>query len=414
MTRARLSIERLAKTGEGVAQHEGRAVFVPGTLPGELVEAEVVQIDKRLRRGADVKVLEPSPQRRHPVCGHFGRCGGCDWLHAPEALQRSAKSEIVESALEKLGGIARDAYRRLPDVAPEPFFGARRRATVHVRHGQLGFFARDSHELVSIDACPALSPGLQPVFAKLPELKPVLKELREIALLEAGGEVAVAWYLVGPKRPALETRAEAWAKSTGVKGVVLVPPEGLPTSIGDPVLKEHGIRLRPDAFAQAHAEGNQALVKAALEALGAREGDRVLELYSGNGNFTRPLAATGAQVTAVEAAKISLALARAVLPQAVKLVEQSAEKAVPALIEAGATFDLLLADPPRTGATGIGGWAKALGPRKVVLVACDPGALAGDAQGLVANGYRPESLQLFDLFPQTHHVEAVMAFERSS
>ena len=219
--------------------------------------------------------------------------------------------------------------------------------------------------------------------------------------------------------------AEAAVRALRLEGAVVVPKEGSPRVIGKPVLRsvsplrpEVPLYLRPDAFSQAHAEANVGLVTSAVHELAPRESDAVLELYSGNGNFTFPLAASAASVLGVESAPASVELAPRSAREGgvanVRFVQGDARKVCEGLIREGKRFDLALADPPRTGAPGLARWLKALGVKRVVYVACDPGSLARDAAGLVEAGYKPLALQVVDMFPQTHHVESVMSFEVSA
>jgi 23S rRNA (uracil1939-C5)-methyltransferase len=159
---------------------------------------------------------------------------------------------------------------------------------------------------------------------------------------------------------------------------------------------------------------NEALVATALEALQLTRADAVLELYSGNGNFTFDLAARCARVVAVESGPVSVSLAQRMARDRsignVRFLQGDAEKVTKGLLAEGARFERLLLDPPRTGAKGIGRLAAKLQVARLVYVACDPAALARDAAELVSQGFVPETVQLFDLFPQTRHIEAVMAF----
>jgi 23S rRNA (uracil1939-C5)-methyltransferase len=208
-----------------------------------------------------------------------------------------------------------------------------------------------------------------------------------------------------------------------LEGAVLVPKEGSPRVLGKPALRslsplrpEVPMYLRPDSFAQAHAEANVGLVTAALFELGPRETDSVLELYSGNGNFTFPLAATASSVLGVESSPVGVELAQRSAREGgvanVRFIQGDARKVCEGLLREGQRFDLCLADPPRAGAPGFARQVSALGVKRVVYVACDPASLARDAAGLVEEGYKPLALQVVDMFPQTHHVEAVMSFER--
>jgi 23S rRNA (uracil1939-C5)-methyltransferase len=416
MARAELTIDRLSKLGEGVASLDGRTVFVDGALPGERVVADVEPHGKVLR-GELVKVLQKSAQRRKPACAVAGQCGGCDWLHASEALQREAKQEIVLSAIEHLGNIRRSELELLPPLASPRAMGYRRRAVFHFAKDRLALFGRRSHEQVAIDRCPALVKPLAELAKSLAAIVgPLGKDAEALHLLAEGDQVSFAVLLDGPVKKRHLELAELAVRKLQLEGAVLVPKEGSPQLVGKPVLKSGPLYLRPDAFAQANAEANPGLVDAAVKALGA--GGNVLELYCGNGNFTFRIAQAAASVLGVESSGVSLELAQRSAREGgvlnVRFVQADATRVCRGLIDEGRRFDAVLLDPPRSGAAGIGEWAKKLEAKRVVYVACDPAALARDASELASSGFRPRTLQLVDMFPQTRHVEAVMSFERLS
>ncbi|PTL85859.1 class I SAM-dependent RNA methyltransferase [Vitiosangium sp. GDMCC 1.1324] len=418
-----LTIERLGQLGEGVASHEGRTVFVPGAFPGERVRVRLEQEGKVVRGHLIGDVLTPSPDRRSSPCVLSARCGGCDWLELAEPAQRAAKQEIVLSALEHLGRLKRDSFTVRPMLMAPRDFGYRRRSVLHFLKEELAYFGRRSHDRVAVSECPALVPVLSGLPGKLaPLLKPVSRDAEEVHLLAEGSKGAFAVLLKGQVAPRHVEACEAAVRTLRLEGAVLVPKEGSPRVIGKPVLRsvsplrpEVPLYLRPDAFAQAHAEANVGLVTSALYELAPRETDAVLELYSGNGNFTFPLAASAASVLGVESSPASVELAQRSAREGgvanVRFVQGDARKVCEGLIREGKRFDLALADPPRTGAPGLARWLKALGVKRVVYVACDPGSLARDAAGLVEAGYKALALQVVDMFPQTHHVESVMSFE---
>ncbi len=419
-----LTIERLGQLGEGVAHYQGHAVFVPGAFPGERVRVRLEQAGKVVRGHLIGEVLAPSPDRRESPCAYSARCGGCDWLELAEPVQRAAKQEIVLSALEHLGKLERGAFTVRPLLVAPRDFGYRRRAVLHFLKDELAYFGRRTHDRVPVSECPALVPALSGLPGKLgPLLKPVAKDAEELHLLAEGGKAAFAVMLKGQATARHVDVCEAAVRTLRLEGAVLVPKEGSPRVVGKPVLRsvsplrpEVPLYLRPDSFAQAHAEANVGLVTSAVYELAPRETDTVLELYSGNGNFTFPLAATAASVLGVESSPVGVELAQRSAREGgvtnVRFVQGDARKVGEGLKREGKQFDLLLADPPRTGAPGLGRQARELGVRRVVYVACDPGSLARDAAGLLEAGYRPLALQVVDMFPQTHHVESVMSFER--
>lgn len=418
-----LTIERLGQLGEGVASWQGRTVFIPGAFPGDVVRVHLEQ-QGRVLRGHLRQVLTDGADRRPSPCPVSSDCGGCDWLELAEPAQRAAKQEIVLSTLEHLGRLSRDTFTVRPLLVAPRDFGYRRRSVLHFAKSALGFFGRRSHERVPISVCGALTPVLTALPGKLaPLLKPLAKDAEEVHLLAEGEKASFAVMMTGPVSARHVEAAEAALRALRLEGAVLVPKEGSPRLLGKPALRslsplrpEVPLYLRPDAFAQAHAEANVGLVTSAIYELGARETDRVLELYSGNGNFTFPLAATAASVLGVESSPVGVELAQRSAREGgvanVRFIQGDARKVVQGLIGERRTFELCLADPPRTGAPGLALQVSSLAVKRVVYVACDPASLARDAADLVKAGYQPRALQVVDMFPQTHHVEAVMSFER--
>lgn len=405
----------MAVTGEGVATSKGRAVFIEGAFAGEEVRAQVSP-QGAILRGELLEVAVASPARRVAPCPLADRCGGCDWQAISEAEQRRLKEILVRSTLERLGGLDVAALSFLPTVHAGDALGTRRRAAFHVRQKRLALFGRRSHETVEVDRCPALTPPLQALPSLLSDvLGPVLRDVDEVLLLETGGAISIALVLKTGVKPAHREAAESARRKIGLAGVVLFPAEGKGGSelVGKPTLRDGETFLRPDAFTQAHGALNAQLVHATVQCLQAA-GATVLELYCGNGNFTLPLAKVAQRVVAVESFGPSLALGQEAVTRAglenIRWIQRDAEKTALALAREGERFDRLLVDPPRAGCPKVAEIAKSVGATRVVYVACDPASLARDAKALIAAGYLPASVQLFDMFPQTHHVETVMTF----
>jgi 23S rRNA (uracil1939-C5)-methyltransferase len=246
-----------------------------------------------------------------------------------------------------------------------------------------------------------------------------IKDIEEVRLLECESRISLSVHLKGPVRAKVPEALEPLIREGLIAGALLLPGEskGAIVTLGSPVLEDAGLFHRPDGFAQANAAVNDAMVARCVEWLElSKRSQSVLELYSGNGNFTFAMAADAAQITAVESSAVSVQLAQQAASARgivnVRFVQNDAEKSADGLVREGARFDRMLLDPPRSGAPKVGTWASRLLATKVVYVACDPASLARDAQALVGQGFRATSLQLFDLFPQTPHIEAVMAFSR--
>lgn len=426
--RVTVQIEDLAPGGEGVGHAGGRAVFVPFTAPGDRVVAEVPAGEGAVH-GELVELLAPGPVRQPPACPHFGpdgdRCGGCEWLHATALAQLGAKGRTLREALRKIARLEPGSYAWGGVAAsPEPL-RYRARAKFHLDRGagRLVFFRRRSHEPVPLTACQLLLPGLDALRAAVgPAIPAAGLSPREVSLewsdLEGRGAACLALPAAGERE---RRKGEALlAAVPGLKGLVLQAEGGAPLLVGDPVLAHERrpgdpaagrCRSRPDVFQQANRGANALLVQAALDLL-APEGEDVLELFCGAGNFTGPLAARARSVAAVEQQGPALELARADLGgrnvrffagDALQVARAFARERGPE----ARRFGVALLDPPRDGARGIGPVLRDLGVRRAVYVSCDPATLARDLKGCVDAGFRVASVQGFDLFPQTHHVEGL-------
>ena len=217
-----LEVERLSADGEGVATWNGRALFVPGALPGEAVRI-VPTVEGKVQRGALLEVVRPAPERIVPGCPVAEICGGCDWLHLAPAAQRRERERAVRAALERLGGLDLSAVRWLPTVAAGDL-GTRRRADLTWTGTALGYLHRRSHDSVPVAHCPALVGFLADLPGRLtPLLLPLGRRLRAVRLLAEGSKISVALELAGALTPRAREVGLALVR-TGVRGVVLMPP----------------------------------------------------------------------------------------------------------------------------------------------------------------------------------------------
>jgi 23S rRNA (uracil1939-C5)-methyltransferase len=453
--RAIVDISDLAPGGEGVARAEdGRAVFVPFTAPGDRVTVELSASDLR---GATppraalhaplVELLHPGPARVAPPCRHFGPlaagedergCGGCEWLHLGYEAQLAAKERALAETLRRIGKLEPGSYCA-PPVLPSPSpLRYRSRAKFHLDRGtgRLVFFRRRSHEPVQLRECHLLEPELDALReAAGPALVAARLDAREVTLEwsrhERRGSAHLRLAALGGSTAA---RAEALlAAVPALSGLVLTADGASSAVVERPVLRHErrpgaraaGLaRSRPDVFQQANRGANALLVDAAL-ALLRPDGEDVLELFCGAGNFTGPLAARARTVAAVEGQGPALDLARADLAEpagggaarnvrffagdALALARAFARESGPGARRFGAA----LLDPPREGARGVGAALRDLGVPRAVYVSCDPATFARDLRACGEAGYRVETVQAVDMFPQTHHVEAIALLVKS-
>ena len=385
-------IEKLVFGGDGLARVDGRAVFIPYTAPGDLVRARIVESKKRFARAELVEVLEPGPDRREPPCPYFGPCGGCQIQHIAYEAQVRAKGEFVRDAIERIGRL--ELPGEIPvRAAPDAEFGYRIRATAHVAHtsrGTLfGYFGARSHRIVDVESCPLLVEELDEAWRRARAAREGLLRVRHVELAAGDGGAA----------------AEPPIAAVGGSGLV-AHVDGV----------DYG--FSPAVFFQANRPLLADLVRSAT---GGESGALAVDLYAGVGLFAIPLARAFDRVVAVEgfAAAADLASANAAANGAANVevlavpVEDWLDRAE--LERAGAAgIDLVLLDPPRAGLGEAASRTLAdLGPSRIVYVSCDPTTLARDLRVLVDGGYRLESVEAFDLFPQTYHVETVARLSRS-
>jgi 23S rRNA (uracil1939-C5)-methyltransferase len=430
--RVELDIEELAQGGEGVGRAGSRTVFVPFTAPGDRVAAEV-PAGEGTAHGEPLEVLAPGQGRVEAPCRHFGpgedrRCGGCEWLHVSYEAQLAAKTRTVVEALRRIGRLEPGSYELREILRSPSALRYRSRAKFHLdaASGRLAFFRRRSHAAVSLRECHLLVPALDELREAMgPALASARLAPREVALEWSEHESrGSALLLLEPTAAARERAARLLAALPALRGLVLRGEGGAAAVEGQPVLRHERVpgrpeaglqRSRPDVFQQANRGANALLVAAAVE-LAAPGGEDVLELHCGAGNFTAPLAARARSVSAVEGMGPALDLAREDLRGAanVRFFAGDALKLAASLAAEGRRFGAVLLDPPREGAKGVGRALHALGSPRAVYVSCDPATLARDVRGCVEQGYRVRTVQPVDMFPQTHHVEAVVALERGA
>jgi len=433
-----VDVGAVAHGGHCVARHEGRVLFVRHALPGERVVARVTEGAPRdsYWRADAVQVLRASDDRVTPPCPWAGPglCGGCDWQHARVEAQRGLKAAVITEQLERLGGVDVAAVLGRPleveavdgdgvDVEA----GLRWRTRVQYAAGpggRLGLREHRSHRVVEVDDCRIAAPRAAEVDPR--------------ATAWPGAEsVEVVAPQPGEDRLLVVTPRRSDAGSGGTRRLRLpTPPEASSLAVvGDEgltrvrgrtwVVQEvalprgsRSFRVTGSGFWQVHPGAAAALAQAVVSFAQLQPGERVADLYSGAGLLTAALAAEVGEdgvVVSVEGDARAVADARRNLRDLphVRVQAGRVDRALAAMAADGETTDVVVLDPPRVGARrGVLERVVALRPRTVVHVACDPAALARDVAVLGELGYRLEGLRAFDLFPQTHHVEAVARLVR--
>ncbi len=418
--------------GRGVARLGGKAVFVPGALPGERVLVRRTRQRARHDEALLVEVLTASAERADPACRHYGRCGGCALQHLAPAAQLRAKARELASQLTRIGKVV--AERELEPVAG-PLQGYRRRARLGVRRlpntGRVivGFRERTSPRLADVRDCTVLAAPVGTLCESLGELLGLLTIADRVPQIEvAVGEratVLVLRVLAMPSAGDLD-RLRAFAAGHGVEfwlqsgAAATAAPMDAPGSVLDYRLPEFDVTLEfgPLDFVQVNAELNRRMVGQALALLAPVPGDSVLDLYCGLGNFTLPLARRAAQVLGVEGEGDLVRRARANAERNgignARFALADLDRPLDAEPWARMRYDLVLLDPPRAGAGPVLPLIAASGARRVVYISCHPASLARDAGSLVhQHGFRLAAAGVMDMFPHTAHVESLAVFERS-
>jgi len=441
-----VTVDRLIYGGEGVARSNGLAVFVAGAAPGETVRARVRKVHRRHVEADLVAVERPSPHRVKPRCRHFEEeCGGCCWQHVSYPAQLTAKADAVHDSLERLGGF-RDLAIRPILPAPAEFHYRNKMEFAFHPDGILGLHPRGAwYDIIRLHECFLGSP-LGPAIVKAAQefvearglslYHPRTRQglLRELCVRgsRGTGEVLIGIVTSSGDFPDGEAMAACLAEvDPGIAGVVRsirrTPDTAAPLSETTVLLgRDHvteitaGLRFRIhiDTFFQTNSAQAERLVEVVRALSGDVAGAEVVDVYCGVGLFSLALAAAGARVTGVEIVETAIEAARGNAAanglSSVAFHAGDARKVLAAVLPAGFSPKVLVLDPPRAGAGGkvMRRIARAC-PERIVYVSCNPTTLARDLVELRPFGYQVTAVQPIDLFPQTYHVETVVALERA-
>jgi tRNA/tmRNA/rRNA uracil-C5-methylase (TrmA/RlmC/RlmD family) len=380
-----LVIGPVAHGGHFVARHNGQVIFVRHGITNELVKIKITAVSSKIAHADVIEVLTAAPSRVSPPCQYAGKCGGCDFQHIDLLTQRKLKAEIIKEQFMRIGKIDLPLLGfdlEVNEVEPTDGLHWRTRMDFAVSPGgKIGFFGARSNEVVEISQC-------------------VIADER----MNVGDLAVRSWKSDARVEVAVSSTSEVSVMRSGrsISG---------PTQIVEQV-GGNSFKISPEVFWQSHKSAPVTLVKAALAQLGVKGNDHVCDLYSGVGLFAAAiLKELGDQgfITLIESDKNAVVDARKVFANKnnVKILQGLVAQQLPIVKRA----DLILLDPPRTGAgeVVIKQMIK-LKPRKIVYVACDPAALARDSKTLIDAGYKLDHISAYDLFPMTQHIECVAGF----
>jgi len=428
----KLSIAKLVYGGEGLAYADGNTVFVPYVLPGEEVRAATRKKQKKLLWAELLEVTSPAKERDRPTCPHFQKCGGCHYQHISASEQLRLKKEILRETLSRLGGISWTGEIVEHTAAP---YGYRNRAQWAVRGGMpraLGYFLPESSVVLPIDECPVLSPLLAQTFLKLQDMtrSGVLPSgVQEIEAFADSRDEKVALNMAFERfpKPASELTSAFHNALPQLESLLLLDQKKNKFELsGAGYLTQETDLYQYRVSHLSFFQVNRFLIEDLLKTVIANaRGEQALDLYAGVGFFTLPLAKTFGKVVSVDANLAATRDLQANAELAKMAVTSHNEHAEAFLKKTKEKPDLVVLDPPRVGLGAPAAKDLAeLGADEIVYLSCDPSTLARDLAVLTnsarklkeiaspSHRYEITEMHLFDLFPQTFHIETLVRLRR--
>ena len=386
--RLEIAAEKLVAGGDALARIEGMPVFIPSLYPGDRAVIEIIEVKKGFARGSVMELIEAGPERRAEPCPIASECGGCDWTSLRLDRQLHWKREIVRETLRRVGKVDTDSMPHVK-IHPSPLnYRLRSRLQVDPARSAVGFFAPRTYDVVDLTpSCEVVGPLS-------------ISELDSI------------------KRVALEQSAESVLLWEDEAGLVVEPvrkyappPRGNERTL---VVDRYRYRVSTTAFFQVNRHLLSSLIERVRDmAYETKDHRAALDLYAGAGFFTLPMADVFEHVTSVESSPESSALATTNVHHRkhVRVVNERTEEFLRGAGDNSVAFTML--DPPRAGAAeGVMEQIDRLTTERVVYLSCDAVTFARDASRLLRRGWTLASVEIFDLFPNTHHIETLSSFIR--
>ncbi len=441
-----LTIESVNHQGEGVGRYKGMAVFIPYTVPGELVLARITGLKKNFATGEAVRILSAGSQRVEPACPVFTTCGGSQFQHIDYRLQLELKQKLVEDSLKRIGRITGIAVS--PVIGSKNPWGYRNKAQfqVNLKEGRikLGFFAEGTHTLVPTTGCLLLDRQIRDIASMIEGMLNKYRVsvydwescrglLRHVVIRKAWNPVKVMVVLVTsvekfPEQFSLarEIRTKVPQVASVVRNINSGPisqvfgPESQLLAGQSSISDQLGgltFSISPVSFFQVNPGQTEILYDKAIEFAGLTGSETVLDVYCGVGTLSLFLARKARRVYGLEmsreAVRDAAANARVNRITNVEFVAGKAEERLPRLVRQGIDPDVVIVNPPRQGIEKKALQAVAdMAPERIIYISCDPSTMARDLNFLSYKGYQVKEVQPVDMFPQTSHTETVVRIER--
>lgn len=413
------TIDNLAFGGEGILRHEGFVIFVPFTAPGDTIRCRIQKVKKSFATATLEEVLQNGPHRTVPLCPYFGTCGGCQIQHIDASEQMRYKVQSVQDAFKRIGHLS------LPPMMVYPAnlkWAYRRHVTLHLRPKdesfEAGYIGIDDRSLVVIETCPIFNLADDPIIHNIQKLVSQLpntqRQKGKLMILKNQNHHYILSFHFEQKLP---FSIDQWKRLIGqysqIAGAIISSP-GQEYKIGNPYclqdLEDLTFRFTPQAFVQNHPEQSLKIYQHICQLTTSGQ-KNILDLYCGFGITSLLLARQGHQVTGIEvnpkAIEFAKANATANHLTSVKFERGDVEEWMPRLTTPYP--DLVLMNPPRTGLSdGVVQALLKLKPKEMIYISCMPSTLARDLAKLCQSAYQVKECAVYDMFPQTAHVETLV------
>jgi tRNA/tmRNA/rRNA uracil-C5-methylase (TrmA/RlmC/RlmD family) len=380
-----VEIGAMAHGGHFVARHNNQVIFIRHGITGEKVKIKITAVNSKIAHADVVEVLQPSIKRVLPPCPYAGRCGGCDFQHIKIEHQSELKAQVITEQFLRIAKIDLPKMGFEVKVFPvEPSDGLHWRTRMDFAispRGKIGFYGARSNEVVEINDCLIADPRMN------------VTELADRT-----------WKS--------DARVEVAVSSTNEVSVVRSGRSiSGPTQLVEQV-SGYSYKISPSVFWQSHKLAAITLVNLVISKFDVKKSDHICDLYSGVGLFSAALLGKISDlgfITMIEMDKTAVADARRIFANKsnIKISQGLVAQQLPSVKRA----DLILLDPPRTGAgDSVIKQIVRFKPRKILYVSCDPASLARDSKTLIDSGYKLDHICGYDLFPMTQHIECVAGF----
>ncbi|MGL1931235.1 MAG: 23S rRNA (uracil(1939)-C(5))-methyltransferase RlmD [Desulfotalea sp.] len=433
------TIEKTINKALGLSEtEEGLTVFIPGTLPNEVVKAKIRTQKKDYANAKLQSIITPHPGRVVPTCQYLPHCGGCNLQHASEDLQPNLKSEIVKDNLLRFIG---EDVGKIKKCLPAPkMWNYRQRLRLHTgEYGTLGFKKFQSHNIIEVNHCLLAKEEINTALSQLTKCNfhnlTTICEQVELLFNPKSKMVSIIFRTHRKPRPADHNRSKEIIKECPIIERVYFLGQDYPLTLSanHPDNSENNLSIKYDqtgltdsinlqwevgGFCQVNLDQNRKMIELILNLINIKNDETVLDLFCGMGNFSIPLAMKGGVITGYEGQGSAIRSAKKNAAnnnvEDCQFFKGNIHKICTDLIKERKKYDYLVIDPPRQGAPQLTEEISMLCKKKLIYISCDPATLGRDLQGLKKVGFNIKSIQPIDMFPQTHHIETVVLLDKGN